>query len=150
MRLMRSTLIIDEEVIRAAQTAGVHDLILHLPNGYDSPIGQAGRGLFADQAQRVGLARAMHGEPSMIILDDPNSALDSEGEAARSRAIAAAKLRGAAVAIAHRAGILATADRLVVLNEGNVERDGERQAVLAELQACGSSERREHEGKSLI
>lgn len=127
---------IDAAAVAAAKAAGVHELILRLPQGYDAVLGAGGRGLSAGQAQRVALARALYGEPSLLILDEPNSALDGEGELALNQALMAAKARGAAILIvAHRTGILNIADRLLVLREGQVDRDGPRAEVIAEMTA---------------
>ena len=125
---------ISEAVIDAARMVGVHELILKFPHGYDTVLGQDGLVLSTGQAQRIALARAFYGKPRVIVLDEPNSALDSEGEAALARAIAVAKQDQAAIMIvAHRAAILATADRLVVLDGGVVADDGPREAVLERL-----------------
>ena len=125
---------IDQMAIDAATKAGVHDLILKLPKGYDTPLAPGGRGLSAGQAQRVALARALYGDPTLLILDEPNSALDAEGEASLLRAIQGAKARGATVLIvAHRTGILAGVDRLLVMRDGAIERLGPREEVLAKL-----------------
>lgn len=121
-------------VISAAQMAGAHEMILALPGGYDARIGFDGEGLSAGQRQRIALARALYGNPSIMILDEPNAALDAEGEAALARAIQALRNRGATVLlIAHRAGILSTVDRLLVLAGGRVERYGPRAEVLAAI-----------------
>jgi ABC-type protease/lipase transport system fused ATPase/permease subunit len=97
-------------------------------------LGAGGRGLSAGQAQRVALARALYGEPPLLILDEPNSALDADGEAALNNAILAAKARNAAILIvAHRTGILNAADRLLVLREGQVEMIGPRAEVIAKM-----------------
>ena len=126
---------IDLDVVEAAQMAGVHELILHLPAGYDTNIDGDGHRLSAGQAQRIALARAVYGNPRVLVLDEPNSALDSEGEEALIRAIDAAKLKGAAIMIvAHRAAILANAERLLVLNDGAVAQIGPRAEVMAALQ----------------
>lgn len=125
---------VDTAVVAAATAAGVHDMILKLPKGYDTILSHGGRGLSAGQAQRVGLARALYGDPVLLVLDEPNSALDAEGEAALSRAILAARARGAAVIIvAHRTGVLQAADRLLVLREGAIEMIGPRAEVLARM-----------------
>lgn len=125
---------IDADVVKAAQAAGVHELILKLPKGYDSVLGPMGRGLSAGQAQRVALARALYRDPALLVLDEPNSALDAEGEANLTRALQAAKARGATVMIvAHRTGILAGADRLMVLRDGAIERLGPKDEVLDKL-----------------
>ena len=129
--------IIDVEVVQAARMAGVHEMILHLPGGYDTIIEGSGHRLSAGQAQRIALARALYGSPRILILDEPNSALDSDGEEALSRAIAAAKLQGATIMIvAHRAAVLAGADRLAVMAGGEIVGVGPRDEILAALQSA--------------
>lgn len=124
----------DRQVIAAAQMAGAHEMILSLPNGYDTVIKSNGFELSAGQAQRVALARALFGEPQLFILDEPNSALDQDGEEALDRAMKALIARGAAVmVIAHRTAVLNNADRLLVLHEGVVAHYGPRQDVVEEL-----------------
>lgn len=133
--------IVDVEVVKAARMAGVHEMILHLPGGYDTCIEGGGHRLSAGQAQRIALARALYGNPRILVLDEPNSALDSDGEDALSRAIAAAKLQGAAIMIvAHRAAILSSAERLAVLADGAIVAVGPRDDILAALQQSAAQQ----------
>lgn len=126
---------VDAAVVAAATAAGVHELILKLPQGYDTVLAHGGRGLSAGQAQRVALARALYGDPALLVLDEPNSALDAEGENALGRAILAAKARGATVVIvAHRTGVLQAVDKLLIMRDGAIERIGPRNEVLAAMQ----------------
>ena len=130
---------IDREIVAAAQLAGAHDMILQLPNGYDTLIKTNGFELSAGQAQRVALARALYGSPKVFILDEPNSALDQEGEEALDRAVKTIVARGAAVMIvAHRTAILNNADKLLVLAQGSVAQYGPRQEVVDELRKRAS------------
>ncbi|HCG40192.1 MAG TPA: type I secretion system permease/ATPase [Pseudomonas sp.] len=123
-----------EKVIQAAKTAGVHEMILQLPDGYDTVIGSEGVNLSGGQRQRVGLARAIYGTPRLIILDEPNSNLDEVGERALAQAIAQLKNTGATIfIITHRTNILAQLDRLLVLNNGTIGLYGPRELVMAEL-----------------
>ena len=131
---------IDREVIAAAKLAGAHDMILQLPNGYDTVIKTNGFELSAGQAQRVALARALFGNPQVFILDEPNSALDQDGEEALDRAVKTMVARGAAVMIvAHRTAILNNADKLMLLSEGTVAQYGPRQEVVEELRKRAAS-----------
>jgi ABC-type protease/lipase transport system fused ATPase/permease subunit len=121
-------------VIEAAKLSGAHEMILGLPNGYDTVIKANGFELSAGQGQRVALARALYGSPKVFILDEPNSALDQDGEKALDIAVKTMVSRGAAVMIvAHRTAVLNNADKLVVLNQGAVAQYGPRQDVIEEL-----------------
>lgn len=124
------------KVIAAAQNAGLHEMILRLPNGYDTPIGEAGNLLSGGQRQRVGLARAIYGNPKLIVLDEPNANLDDAGEAALIRTVTGLKANGQTVfLITHRPGAVAVADRLLILRDGQIFASGPRDAVIAALQA---------------
>lgn len=127
---------IDEQVIRAARSALAHEMILRLPNGYDTMLGWEGQGVSAGQAQRIALARALFREPPLLLLDEPNAHLDSEGEAQLLQSINAAKARGATIAIiAHRLSVLSVSDKILVLRDGRVEAFDERDRLVARLQA---------------
>ena len=132
---------VDAAVIKAAQLAGVHDMVLRLPQGYDSRLGPMGAGLSAGQAQRIALARALYGDPALIILDEPNAFLDADGEDALMKAIQAAKARKATVLlIAHRKAVLAAADRLLVMEAGRPKMFGPTRDVVARLSAPDQKE----------
>ena len=123
-----------DAVTEAARAAGAHDLILRLPEGYDTRIGQDGIGLSAGQAQRIGLARALYGSPFLVVLDEPNANLDTEGEAALTRAITGVCSRGGiCVVIAHRPSALAAVDLVLVMSEGRAVAFGPRDEVLRQV-----------------
>ena len=123
------------KVIQAAQTAGVHEMILQLPDGYDTVIGSDGVNLSGGQRQRIGLARAIYDTPKLIILDEPNSNLDEVGERALAQAIVQLRATGATVfIITHRTNILSQVDLLLVLSNGEISLYGPRDKVMAELQ----------------
>jgi ATP-binding cassette subfamily C exporter for protease/lipase len=128
-----------DKVIEAARCAGLHDMILRFPKGYDTPIGEAGNLLSGGQRQRIGLARAVYGDPVLIILDEPNANLDDAGEAALSRTVQDLKEKGRTVfLITHRPGAIATADRIVLLRDGQIHMQGTRDEVLAALRPRSS------------
>ena len=123
-----------DAVLRAAKAAGAHELILRLPNGYDTPIGEGGEALSGGQRQRIALARALYGDPFLIVLDEPNSNLDNEGEMALRQAIANLKTRGAIVVlIAHRPSVLAVCDHILVLANGEQKDFGSRDEIMQKI-----------------
>lgn len=138
-------------VIEAAQQAQAHELIVKLAQGYDTQVGEGGRRLSGGQRQRVGLARALYGNPRLVILDEPNAFLDHDGELALARAVASLRQRGATVVIiTQRTQILSLADRIMVMRDGAVERIGVRQAETAAEQppAAAGSVASIHGGRS--
>ena len=125
-----------EAIVEAARWAGVHELILRLPEGYDTKIGEGGAVLSGGQTQRVALARALYGDPVLIVLDEPNASLDAEGDAALSRAIAEARKRNKTVVVmAHRPSAIAAVDQLLMLKDGRQTAFGPKEEVLKELRA---------------
>jgi len=124
-----------EKVVEAAKLTGVHDMILHFPKGYDTPIGEGGSVLSGGQRQRIALARAVYGTPAFLVLDEPNSNLDDIGEAALVRTILELKRLGTTVLlITHRTNILSVVDKLLLLVEGTLQLYGPRDQVLHALQ----------------
>jgi ATP-binding cassette subfamily C protein len=121
----------DEATIRAAKLAGMHELILRLPQGYDTPVGEGGAVLSGGYRQRVALARAVYGDPSLVVLDEPSSNLDADGDVALTNCIRELKERGVSVVlISHRPGTIGVADKILVLKDGAVEMFGPRAEVL--------------------
>jgi ATP-binding cassette subfamily C protein EexD len=128
--------LLPEEVVEAAKIAGVHEMILKLPQGYDTVVGQGGVTLSGGQRQRIGLARALYRKPKIIVLDEPNSNLDEEGDRALLNAILTMKNLGSTIIlITHRPTILQVVDKLAVLNQGILTMYGRRDEVLKALQS---------------
>ncbi|MFJ4141948.1 type I secretion system permease/ATPase [Pseudomonas sp. NPDC089734] len=126
-----------DQVVAAARMAGVHELVLQLPQGYDTLLGEGGAGLSGGQRQRVGLARALYGLPALIVLDEPNSNLDESGEKALLEAIRLVKQhKRTLVLITHKPALLAGADKLLILRAGHIQAFGPTAQVMQDLQAA--------------
>lgn len=126
----------NDKLLKAAMLAGVHEMILRLPKGYDTPIGVGGQMLSGGQRQRIALARALYGDPAFLVLDEPNSNLDDVGERALLQAILSMKQQGSTIVlITHRPSILASTEAILILKEGTVAAFGPRDQVLAALAA---------------
>lgn len=133
-----------DQVVKAAKTAGLHEMILRFPKGYDTPIGEAGGLLSGGQKQRIGLARALYGDPKVIVLDEPNANLDDAGEQALMAAVQTLKTQGRTVfLISHRPTVLSVADRLLILANGQVQASGPKEPV---LRAIDDQRKKQQEG----
>jgi PrtD family type I secretion system ABC transporter len=123
-----------EAMIAAASAAGVNEMVLRLPNGYDTQIGEGGTALSAGQRQRIALARALYRDPFLVVLDEPNSNLDADGDQALTQAIMGVRARGGIIiVVAHRTSVLAGVDQLIVMAEGRVQAFGPKDALLAKM-----------------
>lgn len=123
-----------DKILAAARAAGVHDLVIHLPEGYETRIGEAGSALSAGQRQRIALARALYGDPFLVILDEPNSNLDAEGEAALTEAIQSVRARGGvAIVVAHRPSALASLDQVLVMANARIVAFGPKNEILNKI-----------------
>lgn len=140
-----------EKVIAAAQAAGLHEMILRFPKGYDTPVGEAGGLLSGGQRQRIGLARAIYGNPVLVVLDEPNANLDDVGEQALVSAVQRLRAAGRTVVlITHRPGILAVADNVLALRDGQVQAFGARDTVLASLRPPAQRTQRPGGGRTMV
>ena len=129
-----------EEVVKAAQRAGVHEMILRLPEGYETPIGEGGAVLSGGQRQRIGLARAMYGDPAVVVLDEPNANLDEAGDLALMNALQEMKRAGRTVVVmTHRLNLLNLSDAVMILQNGAVTAYGPRDAVFKSIPALAKA-----------
>ncbi len=129
-----------EQIVTAARLSGVHEMVLRLPEGYDTVIGQAGGALSAGQRQRVGLARAVYGQPKLVVLDEPNSNLDDAGEAALHEALLQLKALGTTlIIVSHRSSVLSVVDKILLLREGQVVDFDDAKTITAKLKNLASA-----------
>lgn len=130
-----------DKVIAAARCAGLHEMILRFPKGYDTPIGEAGSFLSGGQRQRIALARAVYDDPVLIVLDEPNANLDDAGELALAQTVQQLKAKGSTIVlITHRPGIVGIADHIVLMQDGQLRASGPRDAVLASLRTAQATQ----------
>lgn len=130
------------KVIRAANLAGCHEMVLNLPRGYDTQMGDAGRALSGGQRQRIGLARALYGDPRIIVLDEPNANLDEEGEASLAKAIINLRqVKATVIMVTHKPQILNLVDNIMVMQDGQVAMCGARNVVLGQLAKMQAEQR---------
>ena len=134
-RILAASVSSTQKVVEAAKLAGVHELVLQLPEGYDTRIGSMGGALSGGQRQRVALARAVYNNPRLVVLDEPNSNLDDQGEKALINTVLKLKQNKSTIVISHRVAILHVMDKMLILNEGQTVEFGPKEKVLATLTA---------------